>query len=95
MDWDALHADELTHFRARETRLGARTMLASALVMGISSLIGAVYIVVFVYAGHKGVNGNLPDSIYPGVAIFIQTFLLVVGAFVTRLGRLDIENDDY
>ena len=40
MDWDALHADELTHFRARETRLGARAVLAFAIVLGLASLVG-------------------------------------------------------
>ena len=45
-----------------------------------------------VYAGHKGIDGNLPDSVYPGGAIFVQTFLLFVGSFITRLGRLDVDD---
>ena len=40
MDWDALHADELTYFRARETRLSARAVLVFAVILGLTSLIG-------------------------------------------------------
>ena len=43
MDWEALHADELTHFRARETRLGARAVLTFAILLGLTSLIGVSY----------------------------------------------------
>lgn len=93
MDWDALYADELTHFRAAETRMSARAILALAVGLGVSSVLGAVYILVVVYAGHRGVDGNLPDSVYPGVAIFLQTLLLFVGAFVMRLGRLEVGYD--
>ena len=45
-----------------------------------------------VYAGHKGIDGNLPDAVYPGGAIFVQTFLLFVGSFIARLGRLDVDS---
>ena len=91
MDWGALYADELTHFNARETRMAARAVLVFAVLIGVASLGGAVYILTDVYAAHKGLNGKQPSATYPGVAIFVQTFLLFVGAFVTRLGRLDIE----
>ena len=91
MDWGALYADELTHFNARETRLAARGVLVFAVLTGIASLVGAVYILADVYAGEKGIHGRQPDAVYPGAAIFLQSFLLFVGAFVTRLGRLDVE----
>ena len=45
---------------------------------------------VFVAALTREKNAQA-DSTYPGVCIFIQTFLLFIGSFVTRLGRLDIE----
>jgi hypothetical protein len=91
MDFGALYADELTHFQARETKMVARTILTFAVLLGLASLGGAIVILSDVYAGHKGVGGQIPDSVYPGVAIFMQTFLLFVGSFITRLGRLDIE----
>jgi len=91
MDWDALYADELTHFRARETRIGARAVLAFAITLGLASLVGAVIVLAEVYAGHKGIDGAIPDSVYPGGAIFVQTFLLFIGAFIARLGRLDLD----
>jgi hypothetical protein len=62
MDWGALHADDLTHFRARETRLGARAVLLFAVVLGLSSLALSVWILADIYAGHKGYDGHLPDS---------------------------------
>lgn len=92
MDWDALYADELTHFRARETRLGARAVLTFAILLGLGSLLGAIIILAHVYAGRNGLDGAIPESVYPGVAIFVQTFLLFVGGFVTRLGRLDMNS---
>ena len=58
----ALYADELTHYRARETRLGARAILLFALILGVSSLFGSIFILADVYEGEKGINGKLPDD---------------------------------
>ena len=63
MDWGALYADELTHFHARETRLAARGVLLFAVLLGLGSVLGAIFILADVYAGHKGLNGNIPDSV--------------------------------
>lgn len=91
MDWSALYADELTHYRARETRMGAIAMLSFAILIGLASLIGSIYILAKVYAGEQGYEGNKPASTFPGQAIFAQTFLLFIGSFVARLGRLELD----
>jgi hypothetical protein len=91
MDWSALGADDLSHFDSERTKLGARAILVFAILLGLSSLVGALVLLSDVYAQKKGINDKKPDSIYPGAAVLLQTMLLFMSSFITRLGRRNAE----
>lgn len=93
MDWEALYADDLTHHDSFQARMGARALLTFAICLGLGSLFGSIVIFADVYAQGKGINGIKPESTFPGAAIFLQSMLLFMGSFITRLGRIQTSDD--
>jgi hypothetical protein len=87
MDWSALNADEFSHYGGSRTRLQARGLLTISILLGLGSIIGAIVLFANVYANKEGWKGQIPDSVYPGAAVFVQSTLIFIAGFVMRFGR--------
>lgn len=89
MDFGALNADEMTYHGGAGTALKARAFLIFSLLVALGCLTGATYVLVDTYAdGNAVTKDKVVTSSYPGVAIFLQTFLIFISTWVMRLGTM-------
>mmetsp|Transcript_6467 Transcript_6467/g.7396 ORF Transcript_6467/g.7396 Transcript_6467/m.7396 type:complete len:165 (+) Transcript_6467:124-618(+) len=86
LDFEALEADDYSHHGGVMVKYQAWGLLIFAILLALTCISISVYILVEIYAKGKGIGGKVPDDVYPGVAIFIQSISLLFAAISMRLG---------
>mmetsp|Transcript_13313 Transcript_13313/g.15415 ORF Transcript_13313/g.15415 Transcript_13313/m.15415 type:complete len:166 (-) Transcript_13313:648-1145(-) len=91
MDFEALDADEYTYHGGVMVKYQAWGVLSFAIALSLTCVAISIWVLSDIYSKKKGINGNIPDDIYPGVAIFMQCTLLFFATIAMRLGRYNDE----
>eukprot|EP00744_Colponema_vietnamica_P010154 GILI01014382.1.p1 GENE.GILI01014382.1~~GILI01014382.1.p1 ORF type:complete len:159 (+),score=38.78 GILI01014382.1:61-537(+) len=85
MDWGSLSATEFTYI-GDNVALKAKTYLFVSFLVAFSALFGAVFTLITKYANPAS-GQPVPHSVYPGVALLVQTVGIFVSALLFRLVR--------
>ncbi len=85
-DWGQLSDDAEYKYSGSGVTAKARCFLLFAVIIGVSGIAGAVYVLV-----HDYIKAKPPEGIYPGIALVIQTLAIFGSAFVMRVGTIEPE----
>jgi len=91
MDWSGLSADEFTHHGGSLVKYQTFALLVFAVLLMLTCIVISIWVLSNVYIQKKGINGQAPEEIYPGVAIFLQCAFIAIASVLFRVGRV---NDD-
>eukprot|EP00743_Colponemidia_sp_Colp-15_P007752 GILK01008394.1.p1 GENE.GILK01008394.1~~GILK01008394.1.p1 ORF type:complete len:180 (-),score=11.48 GILK01008394.1:165-641(-) len=87
MDWGQLSADHMT-YHGENVALKARAFLVFTSLAALSCLFGALYVFVTRWV-HPHEGDPSPDSLWPGIAIVLQAFFVLISGLVYRLVQPD------